>query len=88
VVGSEQLPILIIGFPLHSVIIDTLKKWKEIKCEGIESDYVGQVNIIEGCLQKLRILGLMVVIVGYAVKVEDTQPDEGGCDSARGQGKC
>lgn len=87
VVGSEMLPVLKVGALLYSVIIDTLNKWKEIKREGIEPNYVGQVYVLEDGLQKLRVLGLMVVVVRHVVKVEDTQPDEVGCDSAWGQGQ-
>jgi hypothetical protein len=82
-----MLPVLVVGAALHSVIIDILNKWKEIKREGIESDYVGHINIIEDLLKKLRVLGLVVVVVGHVIKVEDTQPDEEGRGSARGQGE-
>ncbi len=67
-----QLPVLKIGVPLHSVIIDTLNKQKKIKREGVESDYVSQINIIEDLLKKLRVLGLVVVVVGHVVKIENT----------------
>ena len=46
-VGSEQLPVLVVGAALHSVIIDTLNKWKEIEREGIESDYVGYIDVLK-----------------------------------------
>ena len=41
------MPVLVVGVKLHSVIVDILNERKEIKCEGVESDYVGYIDVLK-----------------------------------------
>lgn len=87
-VGPEQRPVLEVGLLLDGVGSDLLDEVEEAEREGVESDDVGQVHVVEDRLQELRVARVVVVVVGQVVEVEDGQPDEGRGQPARSERQC
>ena len=56
VVGPEQRPVLEVGVLLDGVGSDLLDEAEEAQREGVESDDVGQVHVVEDRLQELRVV--------------------------------